>query len=483
VLCTGLLWLALACAWAAPAPPDDGTEAARQVLVLLNLPPEHYRPDADYSGGYGRGVGRSALREVAARLAREHGLTLVTDWPMPVLGVDCYVMQIPAGAQAERTPEGVAEMLARDRRVRWAQPMNIYRAQGSPEPTVPTHNDALYPAQPATQAWRLAELHELATGRNVRIAVVDSGVDLQHPDLARQVAVAENFVDGRPIAAERHGTAVAGIIGAQADNGIGIAGIAPQARLMALRACWQEASGDTLCSSLTLAKALHFAITRQAEVINVSLSGPQDRLLAQLIDAALLRGITVVAAMDPGLPDGGFPASHAGVWPVTDGAAGLRAHALLAPGRDVPTTAPGAAWQVVSGSSYASAHVAGLAALLRELGGARTAALGDSSLVLLPAGTIDTCATLMRVIGPRPCSCALARAPATPRPVSTSGLDPPYSASPASDPSPRRLRRSLAVAGRRRRAGGRQHPGGKRLQVSRRVPERRGSDAAPEPVV
>jgi subtilisin family serine protease len=392
-------------------------------------------------------------------------------------------MQIPQGAQRDRTPEQVAEMLSRDRRVRWAQPMNIYRAQGGPEPPVPTHDDALYTAQPAAQAWRLAALHELATGRGVSIAVVDSGVDSQHPELARQVVVAENFVDGRPFAAERHGTAVAGIIGALADNGIGIAGVAPQARLMALRACWQETSGDTLCSSLTLAKALHFAIAQRAAVVNVSLSGPKDRLLAQLIDAALLRGITVVAAMDPRLPDGGFPASHAGVWAVSDGAAGPRAHALLAPGRDVPTTAPGSAWRVVSGSSYASAHVAGLAALLRELYGARSAGLQDSSLVLLPAGTIDTCATLMRVIGPRQCSCALVRGPVAPRPVSTPGLDHPTSASPASDPSLRPLRRSLAVAGRRRRAGGRQHPGRNRLPLSRCLPERRRSDAAPEPVL
>jgi subtilisin family serine protease len=481
-LWAGLLYLALACAAVAATPAEEAADARRQVLVLLNLPPEHFRPDADYAGGYGRGVGRSALREVAARLAREHDLTLVTDWPMPVLGVDCYVMQIPASPQADRTPENVAEALSRDRRVRWAQPMNIYRAQGDGAPPMPAHNDALYAAQPAAQAWRLAALHEIATGRKVSVAVVDSGVELQHPDLARQVAVAENFVDGQAFVAERHGTAVAGIIGALADNGIGIAGIAPQSRLMALRACWQETSGNTLCSSLTLAKALHFAITHQAAVINVSLSGPKDRLLAQLVDAALARGTTVVAAVDASLADGGFPASHAGVWAVSDAAPVLGSRVLLAPGRDVPTTAPGATWQVVSGSSYASAHVAGLAALLRELGGTASAALRDSSLVLLPAGTIDTCATLMRVIGPRPCSCAFARATAT-QPVSVPELDHPTSASPASDPSPRHLRRSLAVAGRRRRAGGRQHPGGNRLPVSRRVPERRGSELAPHRVV
>ena len=418
-----LLWLAVACAGAAVNPEEADADAKGRILVMLKLPQEHFRPDAEYSGGYGSAMGRSARRALAARLAREHGLTLVTDWAMPLLGVDCHVMQMPPGEAAGETPERVAQALSRDRRVAWAEPMNIYRAQGSDATAGPLHRDPLYPAQPAAQAWRLVDLHELATGRDIRVAVVDSGVERSHPDLETQVVVAENFVDGHPFAAERHGTAVAGIIGALADNGIGIAGVAPQARLMALRACRQQASGDTLCTSLSLAKALHFAITHQAEIINLSLSGPPGRLLALLIDAAQARGITVVAAADAALPDGGFPASHPGVWSVSDGEPALRGHVLLAPGHDVPTTVPGGAWQVLSGASYASAHVAGLAALLRELGNSRPPASQEGRLVLLPAGNIDTCATLMRVVGPRPCSCAVARAPATAPPVARSGLD------------------------------------------------------------
>ena len=421
-----LLWLSVAACAAGPSNRADAADdARRQILVLLNLPAEHFRPDSSYSGGYGGGVGHGARRAVAARLAHEHGLTLVTDWPMPVLGVDCYVMQIPAGGAGERTPERLAQALSRDARVAWAQPMNVYYAHGSEVASAVRHDDALYPTQPAANAWRLSELHELATGRNLRVAVVDSGVEQTHPDLAGQVVVAENFVDGRPYAAERHGTAVAGIIAARADNGIGIAGIAPRARLMALRACWQESPEDTLCTSLSLAKALHFAITHEAAVVNVSLSGPKDRLLAQLIDAALARGITLVAAFDPGSPDGGFPASHGGVWAVTDDASRAGGHVLLAPGRDVPTTVPHGGWQVLNGASYASAHVAGLAALLRELGGSRSAAPDESGLVLLLTGDIDTCATLMRVTGPRLCSCAVVRSHTAAAPATRPGLDHP----------------------------------------------------------
>src|SRR5206468_548036 len=101
-------------------------------------------------------------------------------------------------------------------------------------------------------------------------------------------------VDAREAVAELHGTAVAGIIGARADNSVGIVGVAPEAGLMALRACWQAPPDESaaVCSSFTLAKALQFAIDNNAKVINLSLGGPPYAaaeiagLVALLIDLA-----------------------------------------------------------------------------------------------------------------------------------------------------------------------------------------------------
>ena len=73
-----------------------------------------------------------------------------------------------------------------------------------------------------------------------------------------------------------------------------------------------------MCDTLSLAKALYFAIGHDAQVINLSLSGPPDPLLGRLIDVALARGIVVVGALDPNAADGGFPASHPGVVAVSD---------------------------------------------------------------------------------------------------------------------------------------------------------------------
>jgi subtilisin family serine protease len=286
--------------------------------------------------------------------------------------------------------------------------MNMYHGLGGGDP--------LYPVQPDAKYWHLAEIHHLATGRNMTVAVIDSGVDEHHPDLAGQIALKENFVDGNSYTAEAHGTGVAGIIAARADNGAGIEGIAPNARLMALRACWQSPDQVTRCSSFTLGKALNFAIEHEAQVINLSLTGPADRLLQRLLDAALERGITVVGAFDPQQVAGGFPASYPGVVAVAEQEEAKRVPegVFMAPGRDIPTTAVGLRWSFVSGSSYAAAHVSGLAALLGELQPhARVPALLRNrgaggpmkSAGMQSGGQIDACAVNAQAAAPCACSC------------------------------------------------------------------------------
>jgi subtilisin family serine protease len=325
---------------------------------------------------------------------------------MPLLGLDCYIMAVPEG----QSTEAAAAEVSHDAGVEWSEPMHLYHARGSPTAGA----DPLFRAEPAAREWRLADLHRIATGRGVTVAVIDSRIEARHPDLAGQVVVQQDFVEDHNNAPELHGTGVAGIIAAVADNGIGIAGVAPRAKLMGLRACWQTAgrapaAPDTVCDSLSLAKALHFAIDHRAQVINMSLSGPPDALLGRLIDVGIARGATLVAAIDPTQPDGGFPASQPGVIAVAEeDMVPPPAKGYLAPGRDIPTTQPGGRWYLVNGSSYAAAHVSGLFALLREK---RPAAGGDAMLVSAKPGrgAIDACASLLRAA--RPCDCACPAGP------------------------------------------------------------------------
>jgi len=391
------------CRAQAPAPPGaDPAGEERRVLVMVRIPPAHFQPDASYGGGYQSQSGRASRHRIATQLASAHGLTIESDWPMDTLGVDCFLMR----AADDQPLQATLDALARDSRTAWAQPLHKFHSLA--------HNDPLFALQPAAGAWHLAEVHAMATGRNVSIAQLDTGVELTHPDLAGQISIAENFVDANPYTAEAHGTAVAGIIAARADNGIGIAGIAPQARLMALRACWQV---DTVasCNSFTLAKAFQFALERGATVINLSVTGPEDKLLHLLLDAAVGRGVTVVGAVDPLIAGGGFPASHPGVIAVSSEGghdAGDPVATVSAPGRDVPTTLPIDRWGFVDGTSFAAAHVSGLIALLHQLDPSLSPDQTRALLRIAPgadlvAGNprIDVCAAIARAAGACSCRC------------------------------------------------------------------------------
>ena len=394
-------------AQAATPPVSTPAPAARQVLVMLRMPSPHFRPDGAYGGGYTEDGTRAARRRVARDLAATYGLRVVDDWPMPAIGIDCFLMEDTGTGPVDR----LLDTLAHDPRVAWAQAIQDYHGLAEGDP--------LLPVQPAAHAWQLAALHRAGTGRGVTVAVIDSGVDATHPDLDGQIKLRRNFVDAYPDGAEAHGTAVAGIIAAREGNGLGIAGVAPGARLLALRACWETAGPPARCNSFTLGKAINFALMSDARVINMSLGGPRDRLLEALLDAALARGVTLVGAADPAQPDGGFPASHPGVIAVaSDTQRAPPPGSLRAPGTDVPTSLPGARFGLVSGSSYASAHVAGLAALVLELRPgttpARLRADLDGGARIVPAalasgagqaGSIDACGAVARAAGACFCLC------------------------------------------------------------------------------
>jgi subtilisin family serine protease len=398
-----ILWVlgilaAVAATVSQPAFAEPASAPARQILVMVRHPPEHLRPGTNYGGGYDDALAKSARDRLARNIAGQYGLKVVDAWPMPMIGMDCFVMAVPDG----RTTQAAAEQVSHNGNVAWAEPVEIYRAQSAPA----ADNDPLFPAQPAARQWQLADLHRMATGRGIKVAIVDSGIEATHPDLSGQVAVNQNFISGETLVSESHGTGVAGIIAAKANNGIGIAGVAPGAKLLGLRACQQE-PGATVCDSFSLAKALYFAIDQKADVLNLSLSGPEDRLLRTLLKAALDHGTAVVAAFDPHQPDGGFPASIPGVIAVADTQlAGEGGRVYIAPGRDVPTTEPGGRWFLANGSSFAAAHVSGLLALVRQRRPSGVVTIVSDQA---HGGIIQACATVLKAAGSCDCSCESTR--------------------------------------------------------------------------
>lgn len=392
---------------AGPAAGSDSPELSeRQLLVTLApMPPQ-------------------VLAERTSEIAFAYRLRTVATWSIASLGGEpCIVFEV-AG---ERSPADVARRLASDPRVRSAQPIHLFEAHaGAPGAPSGDRNDPYEHLQYAAQVLRLDEAHRRATGKGVRVAVVDTGVDLDHPDLRGRIAKAASFVDRgeQTFTSDIHGTAVAGVLAASAGNEVGIVGVAPEAEILALKACWPRGPGmrQAICNSYTLAKALEAAIAERAQVLNLSLGGPPDPLLARIVRAAIDKGIAVVAA---GTADGrpGFPASVEGVIAVAgsgpDGqipspAGGAR---LAAPGVDILSTVPRGAYDFFTGSSLAAAEVSGVAALLLE----KNPRLSPAQVKELIAGTarrasaeadppgdppielVDACAAVARAAGEAGC--------------------------------------------------------------------------------
>jgi subtilisin family serine protease len=254
--------------------------------------------------------------------------------------------------------------------------------------------------------------HHWSRGEGATVAVIDTGVDASHPDLAGRVRQTRNFVDHDQdrFEQDRHGTEVAGVIAAVGNNGQGIVGVAPRVQLLALKACWQSAPGSSaaVCNSFTLAEALGSAIDAHVDVINLSLVGPADPLLAALTRKAVEQGTIVVGAVPANGGMNGFPAGVPGVIAVdmAEQAAPAKG-ALRAPGRDVLTLAPEGHYDFATGSSLATANVSGIVALMRARQPQMTAASARALLARsmqdiagqAPAvETINACAALSELL-------------------------------------------------------------------------------------
>ena len=291
------------------------------------------------------------LRALGLALQRMHGVTLEAEWPLQTIGIHCLVFRVPSGGNLE----AALMRLRADKRVRTAEPMREYR-------TLTLHPGEDYTRlQTALDRLSVWQAQQVVTGRGVVVGLVDTGVERSHPDLSDRVALWKDFTGAGPEEpGERHGTAMAGIIIASGTDNAGITGVAPDARLMALRGCWED-EGQGRCTTFTLARAINFAIAKQVNVLNLSLTGPEDSVLRDLLEEAEARGITVVAADNGGT----FPASLPAVIGVGAERQGGGA-ALTAPSLDILSTAPGGGYDFFTGSSVASAHVAGIAALVLE---------------------------------------------------------------------------------------------------------------------
>lgn len=353
--------LALAAPPAAPA-----TAAAPRIIVTFVNPPHSPPGPAGATGsrygGEGYLVGQGALRQ-AQRVAAAYSLRPVASWPIQLLSVHCVVFEITNG----RPVSEVLAALSKDSRVALAQPMQQFHTLSDAATTAPPpYNDPLYDLQTNLGTLGIARAHERTEGAGVRIALIDTAVDTAHPDLRGRIVGTHSFVPAAATGrdAARHGTAMAGVMAAVANNHIGIVGIAPLAQIEVFEACWQLAPAQdaAVCNTFTLARALAAAIASGAPLVNLSIAGPADPLLTALVQAGEKRGATFVgAAADAADP---FPTGIPGVITAAASDKPLPPGALAAPAQHVMTLRPGGEYDFTSGTSVAAAEITGVIALL-----------------------------------------------------------------------------------------------------------------------
>jgi subtilisin family serine protease len=222
------------------------------------------------------GVSPQTIDEIARRQRVQ--LQRLASQPLELIGTTLYRYKI----KDKRSVPTVVAALERDAGIATVQPNYLYRLQG-------TQNGRFGEKQYADPKMRLTEAHTISKGKNTLVAVIDSGIELTHPEIAG--AITESFdaisggndaksVHGAEAAGMVYGTEVAGIIASHAD----LTGAAPQAHILAVRA-FAKAGGRTAVAGTTydLLIGTDWAVQHKAQVVNMSFAGPPDPYLSRAI--------------------------------------------------------------------------------------------------------------------------------------------------------------------------------------------------------
>ena len=294
-------------------------------------------------------------------LQRRHRLTRLESQAFQLSGTTLYRWRF-AGSRSVAT---VVRELEADRLVAWAQPNYLFMLQQN---ETRTEGDA---AQYGLAKLRLPQAHTLAKGDNVLVAVIDSAIDGNHPELAGSIAGTFDALS-TTATPHQHGTAIAGVIAAHGR----LMGSAPDAKILAVRAFDPKDAGAQ-GTTFNILKSLDWAAAQGARVINMSFAGPTDPAIHRSLEAARKKGIVLVAAAgnagakSPPL----YPAADPNVIAVSATDADDRLFEQSNRGRHITVAAPGAqilvaipdnGYEMSSGTSYSAAEVSGIVALMLQ---------------------------------------------------------------------------------------------------------------------
>lgn len=347
----------------AAAPPDPTANPAHpMILVTFSNEPSQVAGRAGSTGrrytGNGYTVAQIAHKQ-AQRVAEAYSLHEVASWPIRALSVHCVVYEVTDN----RSLAMLLASLAKDPDVKLAQRLQQFHTLSDSPPA--SYNDPLYDLQTNLAALDIPRAHLRSEGAGVRVGLIDTGVDTAHPDLHNRISGTHSYISNSAGAGSyRHGTAMAGVIAAAANNQVGIVGVAPLAKVEVFEACWQlEPNADAAaCNTFTLAQAISAALDAHLPLINLSIAGPADPLLAALVETGLRRGVVFVGASSESADS--FPTGIRGVISVGASERAVGSPDVTAPGTHIMTLRPKAQYDFDSGTSIAAAEVSGVVALL-----------------------------------------------------------------------------------------------------------------------
>ncbi|HIE61180.1 MAG TPA: hypothetical protein EYQ02_05840 [Microbacterium sp.] len=349
--------------------------------TIVRLPTATSGPSRATESGAILALAKNEAGEIPSDFELGKGAEIRESFFSPVICATVARVAGPAGATIEQLVTVVPEGSALVRNDIYSSASTEIRAIGEP----PAEPDPYASLQYGLALSGVREARHLSTGAGVKIALLDSAPETAHRDLsaARIRPLVER---GEAPEVGIHGTLMAGVINAIEGNGFGIAGMAPDAELISIPICSPRAAGGR-CTLFDLLKGLDRAWDEEASIVNLSLSGPPNILLARGVARLEELGAVVVAAAgNEGTDEKRYPAAYPSVIGV--GAIDREGQIfeasnrggwveLAAPGVDVLSTVPGNAFAFGNGTSLAAAHVTGALAVLSSATGDPKRARGE----------------------------------------------------------------------------------------------------------
>ena len=159
-------------------------------------------------------------------------------WPIRSLSVYCFVYRVPVDSDLE----DLIKRLEADARIESVQPLNEFESAAK---VSESYDDTYANLQHGLTLLDISVAHRYTTGLGIRVAIIDSQADADHEDLRGRVRKMTDFAEPKKGRANEHGTAVASVIGANANNAVGIVGVAPDASIDVFVSCWKRPSRRT----------------------------------------------------------------------------------------------------------------------------------------------------------------------------------------------------------------------------------------------